>query len=429
MSKNLAAKFLGIGWAPGVGPSGVVPGEFFADGVTRKMTQKQKKALTGAECSAEAMRQIDPDVVAAYPITPQTPIMHSFSQFVADGLVNTEFVPVESEHSAMSACVGASAAGSRAMTATSANGLALMWEIVYIASGLRLPIVMNVVNRALSGPINIHCDHSDSMGCRDSGWIQIYSENGEEAYENTLMAIKIAEHPDVLLPVMVCQDGFITSHSVETVELLDDQTVKQFIGEYVPKDPLLDVEHPVSYGPLDLTDYYFEHKRQELDAMEKSKAVIKQVFEEFGRITGKSYEFFESYRLEDAERVIVCTNSSAGTAKEVVDELRAKGEKAGLLKMRVFRPFLGEEVVAKLKHAKAVAVLERHAGYGSYAPIFNEIRSYFYEEKEKPVMINYIYGLGGRELDQNLIRKVYAELEEAKSGSPGELHRYLGVRD
>ncbi len=376
------------------------------------------------------MRQINPDVVAAYPITPQTPIMHTFSQYVADGAVDTEFITVESEHSAMSACVGASAAGARAMTATSSNGLALMWEIVYIASGMRLPIVMNNVNRTLSAPINIHCDHSDSMGCRDSGWIQLYSENGEEAYENTLMAVRIAEHPDVQLPVMVCQDGFITSHSVETVDILDDETAKAFVGENKPIDPLLDTEHPVSYGPIDMFDYFFEHKKQQMDAMDKSAEVIRKVFDEFGAITGKHYDFFEGYLLEDAEKVIVCCNSSAGTIKSVIDELRAAGEKVGLLKMRVFRPFNNKQVVEKLKNAKAIAVLERAAGMGSYGSmLFNEIRSAFYEEPQKPGMINYIYGLGGREFDPTHAKKIYGDLEAIKNGELGELIRTIGVRE
>ncbi|MBN1792705.1 pyruvate ferredoxin oxidoreductase [Candidatus Woesearchaeota archaeon] len=397
------------------------------------MTKKAKRAMTGAECSAEAMKQINPDVVAAYPITPQTPVMHTFSQFVADGAVETEFITVESEHSAMSACVGSAAAGARTMTATSANGLALMWEVVYIAASTRLPIVMNVVNRALSGPINIHCDHSDSMGCRDSGWIQLYSENGEEAYENTLMAVRIAEHKDVLLPVMVCQDGFITSHSVETVELLDDESAKAFVKEHEAVDPLLNVENPVTYGPLDLFDYYFEHKMQQVDAMEHSKRVIREIFDEFGTLTGKKYDFFEGEHLEDAERIILCTNSTAGTARVVVEELRAKGEKAGLVKMRVFRPFLNEEVVAKLKNAKAVAVLDRAASFGGYGgPIFMEVRSAFHEEKEKPVMINYIYGLGGREMDTTQIKTIFSELSAAANSAPGDLGsviRYSGVRE
>jgi len=394
------------------------------------MVQKTKRALTGAECSAEAMRQVNPDVVAAYPITPQTDIMHAFAQFVADGTVDTDLVTVESEHSTMSACVGAGAAGVRTMTATSANGLALMWEIVYIASGLRIPMVMNVVNRALSGPINIHCDHSDSMGCRDSGWIQLYSENGEEAYENTLMAVKIAENENVLLPVMVCQDGFITSHCVETAETLDDETVQGFIGEYIPHYPLLDVNFPVTYGPLDLFDYYFEHKRQQLLAMEEAKSVIREVFDEFSKITGKDYDFFEGYMLEGAEKVILCSNSSAGSARVVVDELRAQGEKVGLLKMRVFRPWLNEEVVDKLRPAKAVAVLDRSASFGALGgPIFNEVRSSFHESDKKPHIINYIFGLGGRELDLEQIRKVFKDLKVVANGDIGELVRYLGVRE
>jgi pyruvate ferredoxin oxidoreductase alpha subunit len=394
------------------------------------MAEKEKRALTGAECSAEAMRQINPDVVAAYPITPQTPIMHSFAQFVADGTVDTEMIDVESEHSAMSACVGSCAAGARTMTATSSNGLALMWEVVYIAAGMRLPIVMNVANRALSAPINIHCDHSDSMGCRDSGWIQLYSENGEEAYENTIMAVRIAENPNVLLPVMVCQDGFITTHSVETVETLDDESVKKFVGEFKAQDPLLDVENPVTHGPLDLFDYYFEHKRQQIEAMENAKRVIRQVFDDFSRVSGREYDFFEGYRLEDAEKVIVCCNSSAGNVKVIIDELRAKGEKAGLLKMRVFRPFNNEQVVEKLKNAKVVAVMERMSGFGSHgSPIFNEVRSAFHEEKEKPPIVNYIYGLGGRELELELVRKIYAELGHVKEGNVSELIRYLGVRE
>ena len=393
------------------------------------MAKKTRKAFTGAQCTAEAMKQINPDVVAAYPITPQTNIMHSFSQFVADGVVDTDLVTVESEHSAMSACVGASAAGARTMTATSANGLALMWEIVYIAASTRLPIVMNIVNRALSAPINIHCDHSDSMGCRDTGWIQLYSENGEEAYENTIMGVRIAEHKEVLLPVMVCQDGFITSHGVETAELLDDETVKNFVGEHQGHYPLLDVDKPVTYGPLDLFDYYFEHKRQQVLAMENAKRVIREVFDEFGKITRKKYDFFEGYKLEDAEKVIVCANSSAGTVRVVVDELREQGQKVGLLKMRVFRPWINEQIVEKLGKIKAVAVLDRSDSFGAFGgPIFSEIRSSFHEVNEKPNIIDYIYGLGGRELDIAQIKKVFNELEEVKT-NVGARVRYLGVRE
>ncbi len=389
-----------------------------------------RRALTGAEASAEAMKQINPDVVAAYPITPQTPIMHAFSQFVADGSVDTELITVESEHSAMSACVGASAAGGRAMTATAANGLALMIEIVYIAASNRLPIVMNIVNRALSGPINIHCDHSDSMACRDSGWLQMYSENGQEAYENTIMATRIAEHPDVLLPVMVCQDGFITSHAVENVDVLDDKQVKDFVGEHKGHHPLLDVDHPVSSGPLDLFDYYFEHKQQQLDAMERSVKVIHDVFAEFGKVTGKKYEFFEEYFTKDAEIIIVALSSSAGTIKAVVDELRAQGKKVGLVKPRVFRPFVNQYIVDILKNAKAVAVLDRSASFGATGgPLFLETRSAFHDEPKKPKIVNYIYGLGGRELDLVQIHKVYEDLSKiAQTGKFDHLVQSLGVR-
>lgn len=387
-------------------------------------------ALTGDEAAAMAMRQISPDVVAAYPITPQTEIVMNFSKFVADGLVDTEMVPVESEHSAMSACVGASAAGARAMTATSANGLALMWEIVYIASSTRLPIVMPVVNRALSAPINIHCDHSDTMGARDSGWIQIYCENGQEVYENIIIAIKIAECKDVLLPVMVCQDGFITGHAVEGIEILDDDIVKKFIGEREPHFPLLDIGHPVTYGPLDLQDYYFEHKRQQAEAMKNARKVIPRVFAEFEKISGRKYDFIEEYRTDNAQIGIVVLNSTAGTTKVVVDRLREKGIKAGLIKLRVFRPFPAEELASALCKFKAVAVLDRSESFADHGgPVFNEIRSALYEAPEKPLVVNYIYGLGGRDINVGQIESVYNDLTNiVRQNKVESLINYLGVR-
>ncbi|MFW5852957.1 MAG: pyruvate ferredoxin oxidoreductase, partial [Nanoarchaeota archaeon] len=319
--------------------------------------QKTMKGLTGADASAEAMKQINPDVVPAYPITPQTPVMHAFTKFVADGDVQTEMILVESEHSAMSASVGASAAGARVMTATSANGLALMHEIVYIASSSRLPIVMNIVNRALSGPINIHCDHSDTMAERDSGWIQIYSATAQEAYDNTIMAMRIAEHPDVRLPVMVCQDGFITSHGVENVEVLDNTSVKMFVKEHEPYYPLLDTDKPISYGPLDLFDYYFEHKRQQSEAMMHVRKVAKEIFKEYEELTGRKYNFYENYMLDDADYVIFVMSSTADTAKEIIDNLREKGEKVGMFKLNMFRPFPISDVIKELKDKKAIAVM------------------------------------------------------------------------
>jgi pyruvate ferredoxin oxidoreductase alpha subunit len=386
--------------------------------------------LTGDQAVAEAMRQIDPDVVAAYPITPQTEIVMNFSQFVADGKVATELIPVESEHSAMSACVGSAASGARTMTATSANGLALMWEIVYIAASTRLPIVMPVVNRALSGPINIHCDHSDTMGARDSGWIQVYSENAQEAYENTVVAVKIAEHKKILLPVMVCQDGFITSHAVEGIEIFPDEKVKKFVGEYKCEHSLLDTDNPVTYGPLDLQDFYFEHKRQESEAMKNALETIPHVLAEFNKTFGRSHDLVEEYKLADAEVGIVVMSSTAGTAKGVVDKLRKEGIKAGLLRPRFFRPFPKERIVKALSHLEAVAVLDRSDSFSAQGgPLFSEIKAALYESKNRPPVANYIFGLGGRDIFPEDIEKVYKDLEGIKkTGKVKSLVNYLGVR-
>lgn len=387
---------------------------------------KKRIPLTGNAAFAEAMRQINPDVVAAYPITPQTEIMMTFAEFVADGLVDTELVTVESEHSAMSACVGASAAGARVMTATSAQGLALMHEIVYIASALRLPIVMGVVNRALSAPINIHCDHADTMAERDSGWIQIYSETAQEVYDHTILAVRLAERDDVRLPVMVCQDGFITSHGVEPVEVLDDDVVKKFIGEFKPWYPLLDTDNPKTYGALDLFDYYFEHKRQQFEAMRYVPKAYEEVAAELSKITGRKYPKVEGFYLDDADYVIVVMSSTAGTTKHVVKELRAQGKKVGLLKIRLYRPFPKEEIARLLEGKKAVAVLDRAYSVGAEAPLFCEIKSALYEAKAKPVLASYVYGLGGRDTPPSLIRSVY---EDLMSGNISKEEKYLGVRE
>jgi pyruvate ferredoxin oxidoreductase alpha subunit len=387
-------------------------------------------ALTGNEAVAYAIKQINPDVMAAYPITPQTALVQKFSEYVADGLVDTEFITVESEHSAMSACVGAAAAGGRVMTATAANGLALMLEIVYIASSNKLPIVMPVINRALSAPINIHCDHSDTMGARDSGWIQIFSESAQEAYDNTIQAIRIAEHMEVRLPVMVMQDGFITSHGIDCVEFIDDDKVTKFIGKYQPRYPLLDVDHPVTYGPLDLYDYYFEHKRQQAEAIKNAQKIVLEVAEEFKQISGRGYGLFEEYQLSDAERAIVVLSSTAGTTKQVVDELRAKGEKVGLLKLRLFRPFPHKEIAKALSHLKAIAILDRSDSFGGFGgPLFTEIRSALLESEKIPQNVNYIYGLGGRDINQADIASIYADLEKiVEAGKVEEQVKYFGVR-
>lgn len=392
------------------------------------------KALDGNSAVAEAMRQIDPDVVAAYPITPQTSTVQAFADFVSDGKVRTEFVTVESEHSAMSACVGAAAAGARVMTATSSAGLALMWEIVYVAASNRLPITMLVVNRALSAPINIHCDHSDSMGARDAGWVHLFAENPQESYDNAFQAVRIAEHPDVLLPVMFMHDGFITSHGLERVEVYDDDQVQAFIGQYQAQYPLLDWRNPVTYGPLDFYDYYFEHKRQQVDAMQKVKQVIIDVGQEFGRKFGRTYGLFETYKLEDAEVGVVVLSSTAGTAKAAVDNLREQGHKVGLLKPRVFRPFPAEELVDALKHLKAIAVMDRSISFGAMdntGPLFLELLAAFqvYGNGRIP-MSDYVFGLGGRDIVPSQIETVfYDALKMAKTGKPEQLVTYLGVRE
>jgi pyruvate ferredoxin oxidoreductase alpha subunit len=391
-----------------------------------KMPAKYKLVpLTANYAIAEAIRQINPDVVAAYPITPQSSIVEQFAKFVSNGLVDTEMVRVESEHSAMSACVGASMAGARAITATCSAGLALMWEILGVASGLRCPIVMPVANRALSAPINIHCDHSDSMGARDFGWIQIYCENSQEAYENIFLALKLAEHPDVKLPVMVCEDGFITSHCVQNVRIYDDAAIKRLIGERKPEFGLLDIKKPITVGAIELQDYFFETKRQQEQAMRRAMSVYLEMERKVGKVTGNHYPYFESYRLEDADAVIVTMSSAAGTTKTVVDRLRKAGKPVGLLKLRLFRPFPYDAVGKALKKVKAVGVLDRSLSFGAYAPLFSEIRNSLYHFTKKPKLQSYVFGLGGRDLLESHVESAFKDL---LTRSITEEEKYLGLR-
>jgi pyruvate ferredoxin oxidoreductase alpha subunit len=382
------------------------------------------KPLTGAFAAAEAMRQINPDVVAVYPITPQTHIATQFSSFVADGAVNTEIIQAESEHSAMSCCIGASAAGARTMTATSSCGFALMFEMLGVASGLRLPIVMNVANRALSAPINIHCDHSDSMSGRDMSWVQLYSESPQEVYDNTILAVRLAEK--MRLPVMVMQDGFITTENVTAVSMIDDKKVKSFLGDYKPKRYLLDVDHPYTVGPIQLFDSYFETKRQQEDAMQKAKLAYLAVGKELSKLTKKNYEYFEEYMLKDAEHVIVTMSSTAGTAKAVVDKLRKEGKKAGILRLRLFRPFPYAEVANALSAAKAVAVLDRSASFGANAPLYSEVKNALFDLKTRPQLQSYVFGLGGRDILETDIEKVFDDLMKGKLSKE---QKYAGLRE
>jgi pyruvate ferredoxin oxidoreductase alpha subunit len=389
------------------------------------------KPLNGNQTIAEATRQIDPDVIAAYPITPSTAIVESIAQFKADGLITGEFVCPESEHSAMSVCIGASSAGGRVMTATASQGLALMWEMLYIAAGLRLPIVAGIANRALSAPINIHGDHSDTMGARDAGWIHLYSENCQEAYDNFIQAFRIAEHMDVRTPVLVGLDGFIVSHSVEVIQVEDDAAVKKFIGEFQPVFPLLDTSRRITVGPIDFTDYYFEHKRSQIEGIENAPRVIEDVAREFGRTFGREYGFFEEYRMADAEVAIVVMSSAAGTCKDAIDELRTEGLKIGLLKPRVFRPFPHQKIAEALKKIRAVAVLDRSSSPGAFgAPLFTEIRSALYDYEKRPKIVNYVYGLGGRDIKVEHFKEVASKLTRiVETGKVDEMCGYLNLRE
>jgi len=388
------------------------------------------QGMTGDEAVAHAAKQSKVDIVAAYPITPQTIIVERFSKYVADGEVHAGYVCVESEHSALSACVGASLTGARVFTATSSQGLALMHEMMYIASGLRCPIVMGVANRALSAPINIHGDHSDMMGSRDSGWIQIYVENPQEAYDWTIQAFKIAEDKDVQLPVSVNLDGFIITHSMEGVDILDDNTVSQFLSTRTPIFKL-DPKDPLTVGALCFTDYYFEFKRQQAEAMRNVQPVLDTVCKEYKAVSGRSYDILETYGMEDAEAAVVCIGSTAGTARDVARKLRAQGIKVGVLKLWLYRPFPAEEVSAALKHVKAVAVFDKAVSLGApYGALCSDVISALHKMEQKPKMFNVIFGLGGRDIQPSDIELVFnAALETAKTGLVKEETMFLGVRE
>lgn len=407
--------------------------------------QKKQKAiaLNGDEAVAYAVKQCDVDVVAAYPITPQTIIVEKFSEYVHDGEVDTEFICTESEHSALTCCLTAAAVGARTFTATASAGLALMHEILYVTSGCRAPVVMAVANRALSAPINIHCDHSDSMAERDSGWIQLYAENSQEAYDSIIQAFRIAEHLEILLPTLVGLDGFFLSHTLENVAVLPDETVRNFVkqrqfplvenhdGKMVPFK--LDPENPITIGPLDLQDYYFEHKRQQEEGMQKAPEIIRKIHDEFAERSGRTYGngLVETYGLDDAELVTVCLGSTAGTVKTVVDQLRAKGVKAGLLRIRAFRPLPVQDIVEALRNAKAIAVMDRSCSFGGYGgPVFHEIRHALYDSNLHPPTVDYIYGLGGRDMPQHMIQRIYQDLEKIRiTGKIQHPVQFIGLRE
>ena len=409
-----------------------------------KQTLKQEmQGLNGDEAVALAVKQCDVDVVAAYPITPQTIIVEKFSEYVANGEVETEYVCTESEHSAMAACLAASATGARTFTASASAGLALMHEMLFVTSGCRAPVVMAIANRALSAPLNIHGDHSDAMAERDSGWIQIYCENAQEVYDTVIQAFRIAEHLNVQLPVIVGLDGFTLSHTLENVKTLPDNDVKEFVGtrqfpvvlthegKTVPYK--LAPDNPMTMGPIALPNYYFEFKRQQEEAMRNALTVIPQVHNEYAEISGIHYGdgLVEQYALEDAEVAIVCLGSTAGTVKTVIDELRAENVKAGLLRIRTYRPFPAEAIVSALKSTKAVGVMERSMSFGGRGgAVFHEVRHAFYDAPERPFIVNYIHGLGGRDTNTTQIRKVIEDLQKiTRSRRVDPLVRFIGLRE
>lgn len=390
-----------------------------------------KESMSGNEAVSYAIRQINPDVMPAFPITPSTEIPQMVSTYIANGEIDTEFIPVESEHSSMSAAIGAEAAGARSLTATSSAGLALMWEELLLAASNRLPVVLALVNRTLSGPININCDHSDSMGARDTGWIQIYSENNQEAYDNFIQAYPIAEHESVHLPVMICQDGFITSHAVENMELMEDAVVKKFVGVYNPEEFLLNPDKPVSVGPYSISSYVMEAKKNQEIALENSKAVILEVAKKFKKISGREYGLFEEYKTKDADYIMLIMGSAAGTAKHAVDELRARGKKVGVLKLRVFRPFPADELANALKNCKVVAIMDRCESYnGNGGPLGSEITSALFRNKVMIETVNYIYGLAGRDFTVDDTKAIFGELEDiVVNGKQPKQYKYIGLRE
>lgn len=389
-----------------------------------------KERMSGNEAVSYAIRQVAPDVMPAFPITPSTEIPQMVSSYIANGDLDTEFIPVESEHSAMSAAIGSEAAGARTMTATSSAGLALMWEELLLAASNRLPIVLALVNRTLSGPININCDHSDGMGARDTGWIQIYAENNQEAYDNFLQAFPIAEDPRVHLPVMICQDGFITSHAVENITLLPDEPVREFVGTYEPEEFMLNPGKPVSVGPYSVSNYAMEAKKLQAEAMQRAHDVILEVADRFAALSGRQYGFFEEYRTDDADYICVIMGSAAGTAKEAVDALRSEGHKVGVLKLRVFRPFPEKELAEALSKCKGVAILDRCESYNGHGgPLAQEIPAALYRHGGQCRTLSYVYGLAGRDFRVEDAKQVFSELRAYTEGEQEiEEFRYIGLR-
>ncbi len=399
--------------------------------MAEKYELNEREVWDGNFASSQALRQAQVDVVVAYPITPSTPIVENYGSYVANGFVDGEFVMVESEHAAMSGCIGASASGGRVSTATSSQGFALMVETLYQASGMRLPIVLNVVNRALASPLNVRGDHADMYLGRDSGWIQMGAFNAQEAYDITLCAFKIAENHDVRLPVMVHQDGFITSHTAQNVYPLTDEVAYNFIGDIVPVDDMLDFSRPVTYGAQTEEDWHFEHKAKQHKALMDSRPIIDEVYAEFEKLTGRKYNRVESHHMEDAEVVLVGLGSTVETARVAAKQLREEeGIKAGVVAIRCFRPFPFDLVREALEGAKVVAVTDRSSPGGAMGAFFNEVSAALYTTESRPMVTNFIYGLGGRDFSIDEAKRIFREQQaHADAGHiTTDIQQFSGLR-
>ncbi len=381
-------------------------------------------AINGDGAIAYAWKQIDPDVCASYPITPQTIIVEDFSKYVANGEVKTEYVAVESEHSALTLCAASSSAGARTFTATASQGLAYMWEMLPITSSMRVPVVMAVANRAISGPININNDHGDSMAARDTGWIQMFSDNVQSAYDNAIMAPRIAEHPEVQLPIITNLDGFILTHAVERMTPVDTEDVKKFVGEFEPVCPLLNYKTPTSHGMLDGPDFYYAHKYQQIKAMDKALEVAKQVFKEFKEMTGREYNLVDEYRCDDADYIAIILGSSFGTMQETVDQMRDAGIKVGVAMTHIYRPWPEKELIRIMKGKKAVAVFDKHVSIGAYGPLYPEVVAAAADLDKMPKMHNFIYGIGGADTSVSILKEA---MESVVQGTAGKIN-YAGMK-
>jgi len=390
----------------------------------------KRVGMNGDRAVAFAAKQAKVDVISAYPITPQTIIVETLAEYVNNGELDAVFIPVESEHSALSAAIGASLAGARVFTATSSQGLALMWEILWIAAGLRAPIVMAIGNRALSPNINIHCSHDDAYAARDTGWLQLFAENVQEAYDLTLLAFKIAEDHRVLLPTIVNLDGFILTHAAEGLYVLDDKDVDSFLPPRKPVNPI-DPDNPKTYGSLDFTDWYMEHRKIWYDAYPNVPQVIKETFAEYEKLTGRRYVQIKTFNAEDADKAIVILGSSAGTARYAARKLKEKGQNVAVISLTQYRPFPRKELRTILEKFDVVAVFDRSLSFGSPGnQLFMDVATSLYNAKKKPHLVNVVYGLGGRDFTPSHVEQVYQLMEEVqKRGEAPEEPIWVGLRE